>query len=202
LALVAAPIDRAFGIRRMVVTTLQAISGAGSDGPRALDLLDNVVPYIPGEEEKIESELGKLLGRVDGGRIVDSPLVVSANCHRVATLDGHLAAVSFELAASASPEQVAAVLREFRGDTAGLDLPSSPDRPIRVRDEPDRPQPRRDRDAARGMAVVVGRVRACPVLGVKLELLSHNTVRGAAGGSLLNAELLVVRGLLDGSRPS
>jgi aspartate-semialdehyde dehydrogenase len=196
LALVMAPLHRAFGVRRLVVSTLQAITGAGAEGPRALDLLDNVLPYIPGEEEKIERELGKILGRLDGGRVVEAPLVVSAHCHRVATIDGHLEAVSVELAADVAPQDVKAALREFRGGTADLDLPSSASPLIVVRDEPDRPQPRLDRQAANGMAAVVGRVRPCAVLGTKLELLSHNTVRGAAGGTVLNAELLAARDLL------
>ncbi len=196
LAMVAAPIDRAFGIRRMVVTTMQAVSGAGVRGPAAIDMLDNVVPYIPGEEEKIERELAKLLGTVRGGRVVDAELVVSANCHRVSIIDGHLASVSLELATSASSADVAAALRAFRTDIADLDLPSGAAPPLLLREEPDRPQPRLDRGCGDGMTVVVGRLRACPVLGVRLEVLSHNTVRGAAGGSLLNAELLAARGSL------
>jgi len=199
LALAAAPLDRAFGLRRMVVSTLQAISGAGMQGPRAIDLLDNVVPHIPGEEEKIEIELNKMLGRVEHGRVRAADLVVSASCHRVATLDGHLAAVSLDLDGAPSPQQVASVLAEFRGDCADLGLPSAPARPLRVRSEDDRPQPRLDRDAGGGMCAVVGRVRECPVLGVKFALLAHNTIRGAAGGALLNAELMAARGMLDGS---
>jgi len=196
LALVAAPLDRAFGIRRLVVATLQAISGAGMDGPRALDLVDNVVPYIPGEEEKMESELTKILGTIQGGEVERARIHASAHCHRVPTLDGHLEAVSFELVGDPTPEAVEACLREFRGDTEGLHLPTSPPVPIEVRSELDRPQPRLDRDCGRGMTVVVGRVRRCSALGIKLELLSHNTIRGAAGGTLLNAELLAAKQLL------
>jgi aspartate-semialdehyde dehydrogenase len=196
LALALAPLERGWGLVRVVVTTLQAISGAGAEGPRALDLVDNVIPHIPGEEEKIEIELTKILGTVDGTVVRRAPVVTSAHCHRVATLDGHLEAVSIELARPAAPGEVVERLRAFRGDTDRLGLPSAVERPIVVRDEADRPQPRRDRDCGGGMAVVVGRVRACPALGIKLELLSHNTVRGAAGGAVLNAELLAARGLL------
>jgi len=196
LVLVLAPLHRAFGIRRVVVATLQAVSGAGLAGPRALDLLDNVLPFIPGEEEKLESEMGKILGSVDGGILRRADLAVSAHCHRVPTLDGHLEAVSIECSRTVDPEEAVATLEAFRGDTQADELPSGTARPIVVRREADRPQPRLDRDTERGMAAVVGRVRRCPVLGLKLELLSHNTVRGAAGGTLLNAELLAARGLL------
>jgi aspartate-semialdehyde dehydrogenase len=202
LVLGLAPLHRAFGVRRVIVTTLQAVSGAGLAGPSALDLVDNVLPFIPGEEEKIERELGKILGEVEGGAIRPARIAVSAHCHRVAVRDGHLEAVSVELARPVSPEEALATLRAYRSDLGELDLPSSSARPIVVREEPDRPQPRLDRDEGRGMAVVVGRVRACPVLGLKLELLSHNAVRGAAGAALLNAELLVARGLLAPRGPA
>lgn len=196
LALVLAPLHATFVIRRVIVTTLQAISGAGLDGPRALDLIDNVIPYIPGEEEKIERELSKILGTLIDGEFRDAEIAVSAHCHRVGTLDGHLEAVSVEFAKPATPSDVASVLREFRGGEFSAKLPSAPKLPIVVRDEPDRPQPRLDRDEGRGMSAVVGRVRRCPVLGIKLELLSHNTRRGAAGAAVLNAELLAAKGVL------
>ncbi len=196
LALAVAPLHQAFGLRRLVVATLQAISGAGAEGPRAIDLVDNAIPYIAGEEEKIEVELAKILGTIDDGRLRPASVVVSAHCHRVATLDGHLEAVSIELERAASPAQAAEALAAFRGDPQANGLPSGTTTPIVVRTEPDRPQPRLDRDCGGGMTVVVGRVRACPVLGLKLELLSHNAVRGAAGGTLLNAEILASRGLL------
>ena len=200
LVLALAPLHRAFCVKRVVVATLQAVSGAGLDGPSALDILDNAIPFVPGEEEKIEAETGKILGSIEAGVLVPAPIAVSAHCHRVATIDGHLEAVSVELGANASPEEAAAVLREFRGEIHGLGLPSAPERPVIVRDEPDRPQPRLDRLAGGGMSVVVGRTRRCPVLGIRLELLAHNAVRGAAGGTLLNAELLAARGLLAGGR--
>jgi aspartate-semialdehyde dehydrogenase len=200
LALALAPLHRTFGVRRVVVATLQALSGAGLEGPRGLEALDNVIPFIPGEEEKLETELDKIFGTVRDGGIQAASISVSAHCHRVPTLDGHLEAVSVELEQRATPEEAAEALRKFRGDTQGLDLPSSPDRPIEVRDERDRPQTRLDRDAGGGMTVVVGRIRRCPVLTLRLEVLSHNTVRGAAGGTLLNAELLAAKGLLPRRR--
>jgi aspartate-semialdehyde dehydrogenase len=196
LALALAPLDRAFGVRRVVVTTMQAVSGAGLSGPRAIELLDNVVPYIAGEEQKIELELGKILGRATAEAFVPSDVVVSAHCHRVPTLEGHLEAVSVELGQPASPEDAMTALASFRGDIAGLELPSAPRVPIVVRLEPDRPQPRLDRDCGSGMSVVVGRVRACPVLTLRFVVLSHNMVRGASGGALLNAELLAAREML------
>ncbi len=196
LALALAPLDRAFGVRRVFVATMQALSGAGLEGPRGIEALDNVIPFIPGEEEKIEREIGKILGRMKEGRVQPAAATVSAHCHRVSTLDGHLEAVSVELARPASPEEAVAALRAFRGETAADALPSAPATPIVVRDEPDRPQTRLDRDTLGGMAVVVGRVRPCPLTTLRCVVLSHNTVRGAAGGTLLNAELLAARGLL------
>jgi aspartate-semialdehyde dehydrogenase len=187
LALALAPLHREFGVRKVVVATMQAVSGAGAAGPRAVDLMDNVVPYIPGEEEKIEVELGKILC---------ADITVAAHCHRVPTLDGHLEAVSVELERIASPEQAIAALSSFRGDVSDLGLPTAPAAPIVVRREPDRPQTRLDRHCGAGMSVVVGRVRACPVLTLRLVVLSHNMERGAAGGALLNAELLAARDLL------
>ncbi len=196
LVLALTPLQRAFGVRRVVVATLQAVSGAGLDGPRALDLIDNVIPYIAGEEEKIEQELSKLWGTADSARVVPADVAVSAHCHRVATLDGHLESVSVELGTPATPEEARVAIRDFAGDVAGMGLPSAPARPLLVRDEPDRPQPRADRDEGAGMSVVVGRIRTCPVLTLRLTLLSHNTVRGAAGATVLNAELLAARDLL------
>lgn len=196
LVIALAPLHREFGVNRVVVTTMQALSGAGADGPRGIDMLDNVLPWIAGEEDKIETETCKILGDegVDGVR--PAGIAISAHCHRVATRDGHLEAVSVELGRRAGPKDVESTLREFRGDVVHLSLPSSPARVIEVRDEDDRPQPRLDRDAGGGMTVVVGRVRPCRVLDVRFELLSHNLVRGAAGAAVLNAELLAARGLL------
>ena len=196
LVLSLAPLHRRFGVRRVVVSTLQAVSGAGLEGPRALDLVDNVLPFIAGEEEKIQSEMAKILGRAGRGGVESASIAVSAHCHRVGTLDGHLEAVSVELERAASPAEAEDALRTFTGDVGGLGLPSAPARPIVVRTEPDRPQPRLDRDAGGGMSVVVGRLRPCPVLTLRMAVLSHNTVRGAAGGTVLNAELLVARQLV------
>jgi len=187
LALALAPLHRSFGVRRAIVATLQSVSGAGLSGPRAIEMLDNVVPYIAGEEEKIEAELGKIL---------DASIAVAAHCHRVGTTEGHLEAVSVELARPAGPADAIAAMEAFRGDVEALGLPTAPARPIAVRREPDRPQTRLDRDEGNGMTVVVGRVRPCPVLSLRFVLLSHNMERGAAGGALLNAELLAARGML------
>jgi len=201
LALAMAPLHRQFGVERVVVSTMQAVSGAGIEGPRALEMLDNVVPFIPGEEEKIEQEMAKILGSIEGCRLERAKLAVSAHCHRVPTTDGHLEAVSVGLASAARTEDVIAALEEYIGEIEGLDLPSACAPAIRVRREPDRPQPKLDRDSGGGMTVVVGRVRPCPVLDFKIEVLSHNTVRGAAGGTLLNAELLVARGRIARRSP-
>ncbi len=196
LALALAPLHRAFGVRRLVVSTMQAVSGAGLSGPRAIDLLDNVIPYISGEEDKIEIELGKILGQATAESFVPADIVVSAHCHRVPTLDGHLEAVSVELQRPPTPEAAMTALAAFRGDIEGLALPTAPSLPIVVRREPNRPQTRLDRDTGGGMSVVVGRVRTCPVLSLRFVVLSHNMVRGAAGGAVLNAELLAAKNLL------
>jgi aspartate-semialdehyde dehydrogenase len=192
LVMALAPIHAAFGVRRIVATTLQAVSGAGYPGVASLDILDNVIPHIGGEEEKIEAESRKILGAT--GRPAAIP--VSAHCHRVHVSDGHLVALSVRTARPASPAAAAAVLRSWRSPLATLGLPSLPERPLVVRDEPDRPQPRLDRMAGAGMSVSVGRVRRCPVLGLKMVALVHNTIRGAAGVAILNAELLRARGFL------
>ncbi|MDX1388380.1 MAG: aspartate-semialdehyde dehydrogenase [Acidobacteriota bacterium] len=196
LVLALAPLDRAFGVRRVVVTTMQALSGAGVDGPRGLEMVDNVLPWIPGEEEKLPQETQKILGEFRGDRIEPAVARVSPHCHRVGTIDGHLEAVSVELDREVDPAEAADAMKRFRGDTEGLDLPSSPAAPIVVRSENDRPQPRLDRDAGGGMSVVVGRLRPCPVLTLRFDLLVHNAERGAAGAAVLNAELLAARGLL------
>jgi aspartate-semialdehyde dehydrogenase len=196
LALALAPLHRAFGVRRVVVATLQAVSGAGLDGPRSIDMLDNVVPYIGGEEEKIESELAKLLGGATADAFAPAAMRVAAHCHRVPIVDGHLEAVSVELDTKATPDEAIEAMRAFRGDVAGAGLPSAPDPPLIVRTEADRPQTRLDRDTGDGMTVVVGRVRTCPVFTLRLVVLSHNMVRGAAGGAALNAEWLASQDLL------
>ena len=196
LVLALKPLQDAFGLHRVSVVTMQAVSGAGYPGVPSLDIIGNIIPYIGGEEDKMERESLKLLGRLDGEQIVEADLRLSAQCNRVAVRDAHLESVSVELSATATTEQVIAALRDFAGQSRKTALPSAPERPIIVRQEMDRPQPLRDHDAAGGMAISVGRVRACSVLDFKFTVLGHNTVRGAAGGSILNAELLAAHGYL------
>lgn len=192
LVMAVAPLHKAFGVTRVMAATLQAVSGAGYPGVPSIDILDNVIPHIAGEEEKIESESRKILG---GPRRL-AAISVSAHCHRVHVSDGHTISVSLATKEKASPEEATRALRSFRAPFAALGLPSLPARPLVVRDEPDRPQPRFDRMAGRGMVVTVGRVRRCPVLDLKLVALVHNTIRGAAGVAVLNAELLKAKGYL------
>ncbi len=201
LALALKPLWDRFGITALGVVTMQALSGAGYPGVPSLDILDNVIPYISGEEGKLEREPLKLLGRLEGEAVREAEMTISAQCHRVATREGHLEAVSVKLGQEASVEEVVESLRGFRGPLQDLGLPSAPERPIVVREENDRPQPRLDRDEGRGMSVVVGRVRECPVLDYKFVLLGHNTIRGAAGAAILNAELLMAQGYLDFEDP-
>ena len=196
LVLVLKPLADAFGLEKIFVVTMQATSGAGYPGVSSLDILGNVVPFISGEEEKMEEEPQKLLGHWDGGRFVDAGLGISAHCNRVPVRDGHLECLSISLKKIASLHEVREVLRDFAVDDELASLPTAVRNPIVVVDEENRPQPRRDADAGHGMAAVVGRIRACPLLDVKLTLLSHNLIRGAAGAALLNAELLAARGLL------
>ena len=194
LAMALAPM-RAFDIHRVLVTTMQAVSGAGYPGVPSLDILGNLIPYIGGgEEDKIERETVKILGS-DGGRSAH-PAVVSAQVNRVPVIDGHTMTVSVELASHPKPDEVIAALRAFRGKPQTLGLPTAPNPPIVVMEDPARPQPRLDADLGNGMAVSVGRVRACPVLTHKFVALGHNTIRGAAGASILNAELMKAEGLL------
>jgi aspartate-semialdehyde dehydrogenase len=195
-ALAAAPLHKRFGIERAVVTTMQAISGAGYPGVASLDALDNVVPFIAEEEEKMQEESKKFLGRWDGKRFVNADFAFSAHCNRVSVRDGHTETVSLTLRGSPSADAVKDAMREFRGRPQELDLPTAPKKPIHVRDGRDRPQPVLDRDTERGMAAVVGRVREDPALGIKFVALTHNTIRGAAGASVLNAELLAAEGCL------
>jgi aspartate-semialdehyde dehydrogenase len=192
LALSVAPLHRAFGIKRLVVATLQAISGAGYPGVSSMDILDNIIPYIGGEEEKMESETLKILGTATS----PAAFPLSAHCHRVHVSDGHTLAVSVETEKRTTPEEAMGVMGGFRSSLGPLGLPSLPALPIEVRDEPDRPQPKFDRMAGKGMTVTVGRVRPCPVFGLKYVALVHNTIRGAAGAAILNAELLKAKGLL------
>ncbi|HEX4629037.1 MAG TPA: aspartate-semialdehyde dehydrogenase [Gemmatimonadales bacterium] len=196
LALALAPLAARFGIEAVVATTLQAISGAGYPGVASLDITDNVIPFIAEEEEKIERETRKILGHMNGARVTPAPFGVSAQCHRVNVVDGHLVAVRVKLGGAAEPEELRDAFSSFLGAPQQLRLPSAPERPILVCDEPDRPQPRLDRDAGGGMSVTVGRIARDGVLGHRFVALGHNTIRGAAGAAILNAELLVARGYL------
>ena len=189
-----APLHRAFGIKRMVVVTMQALSGAGYPGVPSLDALGNVIPFIRDEEEKIEEETRKFLGTLEKAQIRMADTIVAAQTNRVPVENGHTVCVSMELEQQATPDEARAALRAWRGADAARGLPTSPERPVIVRDEPDRPQPRRDADAGAGMSTVVGRVRADPVLGLRLVALAHNVIRGAAGAAVQNAELLVATG--------
>jgi aspartate-semialdehyde dehydrogenase len=193
LVIALAPIHREFGVESLIVTTFQATSGAGYPGVPSLDILGNVVPYIPGEEPKMEAETNKILGRLGAKGIESAGIAVSPSCHRVPVLDGHLMAISLKLKTKVSEKRLLAALREFR-PLHRLMLPSAPRDPIQIREELDRPQPRLDVDRASGMGVTVGRLRACPVLDWKFDALGHNTIRGAAGASILNAELLAHAG--------
>lgn len=199
LTLALKPLADQFGLRRIIVTTMQALSGAGYPGVASLDAVDNVIPFIGGEETKLEQEPLKILGRLEGEYVAPADFRISAACNRVATRDGHLETLSFELIRKGSIEQVRRALADFDAEPQQLKLPTAPAHPILVRDEADRPQPVLDRDAEGGMATVVGRLRPCGVLDYKLVLLGHNTIRGAAGGTLLNAELLAAKGYLRGS---
>jgi len=196
LAMALAPLERAFGIEQVQVTTMQAISGAGFAGVASYAILDNVIPYIGGgEEEKIETEPLKILGQWDGA-FRDAPMTISAQVNRVPTIDGHLMTISLKLRQKASLADVRVALESFEGEPQRLGLPFAPKHPIHYIDSPDRPQPRLDRDREHGMAVSVGRLRACPILDLRMVALVHNTIRGAAGAAILNAELLQARGLL------
>jgi aspartate-semialdehyde dehydrogenase len=193
LAMALAPL-RVFDLQRVLVSTMQAVSGAGYPGVPSLDIVGNVVPFISGEEEKIESETLKILGK--DGRTPHGA-VISAHTNRVPVLDGHTMTVSVDLGRHPSIDEVVSALRDFRGRPQELELPSAPDPPIIVAAEPNRPQPRLDADRGDGMAVTVGRVRACKVMHTKFVALGHNTVRGAAGAAILNAELMAADGIFD-----
>ncbi len=186
-------------VDRIILSTLQAVSGAGYPGPASIDLIDNVLPNLAGEEDKSETEPLKILGKVEGGKIVPMEgLKISAHCNRVPVSDGHTACVSLGFAGKKpAADEIIRAWREFSSVPQELGLPSAPVPPIIYRDEPDRPQPRTDRDAGNGMAVTVGRLRPCNVFDYRFVGLHHNTVRGAAGGSILAAELLVAKGYLD-----
>jgi aspartate-semialdehyde dehydrogenase len=198
LAFPLAALERKFKLEAVHVVTMQALSGAGYPGVPSLDIIDNVLPAVDmgGEDRKIETESQKILGTWRGGRFVDAPVRISAMTHRVNVRDGHLEAVSVKLGTPASPEQVEAAMRDFTSPIDELQLPSAPRPVMLMESHPQRPQPRLDRNRSNGMAVVVGPVNRCAVLDYKFRVLSHNTIRGAAGAALLNAELLYRRGLI------
>ena len=196
IATVLKPLADAFGLRAVVSTSMQAISGAGYPGVAAIDILDNLVPWIPAEEEKIEAETRLLLGSIDSSGQSPGAFDVSAHANRVAVSHGHTVCLSIGFNRPAEPTEVARVLAAYRADPEVSELPSAPDRVIRVVEAPDRPQPRLDRDAEDGMAVTVGRIRPCNLFDIRLVLVVHNAARGAAGGSILNGELLRRRGFV------
>jgi len=190
-----APLRR-FGIEQVIATTMQAISGAGYPGVASMDIVGNVIPFIGGEEPKIESETQKILGEVADGRFVPLPAAVSAHCNRVPVVDGHMVTVSVALKAPAGLDELIEAYETFRGEPQELMLPSAPAKPVLYLKEENRPQPRRDALRGGGMTVTVGRLRECPVLDWKFVCLGHNTIRGAAGAAILNAELMKAKGLL------
>ena len=196
LVLVLKPLADAFGLEKLFVVTMQAVSGAGYPGVPSMDILGNVIPFISGEEEKMQTEPLKLLGKWDGNRFIEAGIGISAHCNRVAVVDGHTECVSLRLKKTATIGEVREALRNFEVSEELASLPTVVKNPVVVLDEDDRPQPRKDANTGHGMAAVVGRVRECPLLDVKLTMLSHNLVRGAAGAALMNAELLAARGFL------
>ena len=195
-AMAVAPL-RQFGLRQIIVSTLQAVSGGGYPGVASLDILGNVIPVVPGEEAKMEREAKKVLGRVTDEGVAAHPVTVSASTTRVPVINGHTEIVTVSLESDPGPEALIAAIRGFSGRPQEQELPSAPPRPVLYLDEADRPQPRLDADRDHGMTVCVGRLRACPVLDYKFVALGHNTVRGAAGAAVLNGELLKVDGVLD-----
>jgi len=197
LAMVLAPLDKKFGVEKVLVTTLQAISGAGYPGLASLDILDNVIPFIKGEEDKIETETIKILGQLNNNKVTPASIVISAQVNRVPVLDGHLMSVSVKLNNDFEIDEIKQLLAGYSAVPQQINLPSAPDKPIIVKNENDRPQPRLDRYAGNGMSIVVGRIRHCRVLDLKFSILGHNTIRGAAGAALLNAELLKTLGFFS-----
>jgi len=190
------PLQDSFGLRKVFVVSLQAVSGAGYPGVASLDILDNVIPFINGEEEKVEWETCKMLGVVEGETISQANFIVSAHTNRVAVNDGHTVCLSVQLGQQATLEEVATCLRTYTAPELSCDLPSAPHPVLVLHSEPDRPQPRLDRMTGKGMTTSVGRLRPDPLFDFKMVVLSHNTIRGAAGGSIYNAELLYKMGLI------
>jgi aspartate-semialdehyde dehydrogenase len=191
-----APLHAKFGVTSCIVTTMQALSGAGYPGVASLDATDNVIPFIGGEEEKVEAETRKILGTISQGEILDADMKVSAQCNRVNVSDGHMASIRVSFSKKTSVEEMREALSSFRSVPQDLQLHSAPAKPVIVRSEIDRPQPRLDRDAGNGMSVTVGRIMPDSVFDFRFMALGHNTIRGAAGAAILNAELLVAKGYL------
>jgi aspartate-semialdehyde dehydrogenase len=202
LVLALAPLHRAFTLEAVTAVTMQAVSGAGYPGVASLDILGNVIPYIPNEEEKMEEETQKMLGTLNGSRIDPAPFAMSAQCNRVAVEDGHTESIAIRLKKKAKAEEIIAAWNDFRTEPQQLHLPSAPERPVQYLTAQDRPQPRFDVDLGAGMTTAVGRLRNCNVLDWKFTVLSHNTIRGAAGAAILNAELLHSAGDLDPCMPA
>ena len=196
LVLALAPLQLRFGLESVMAVTMQAVSGAGYPGVASLDILGNVIPYIAKEEEKMEEETRKLLGQMNGTKVVSATFAMSAQCNRVAVEDGHTESVAIRLKSKAKPEEMIAAWNSFRAEPQKLQLPSAPKNPVVYFGAPDRPQPRFDIDLGAGMTTAVGRLRPCGVLDWKFTVLSHNTIRGAAGAAVLNAELLKAKGYL------
>ncbi|HEY7353443.1 MAG TPA: aspartate-semialdehyde dehydrogenase [Terriglobales bacterium] len=196
LVLALAPLHRRFELETVMAVTMQAVSGAGYPGVASLDILGNVIPYIAKEEEKMEEETRKLLGNLNGAGVVLAPFKMSAQCNRVAVEDGHTESISVKLRKKAEPAEILEAWEEFTGIPQKEKFPTAPEVPVRYLDSTDRPQPRLDVESGRGMTTTVGRLRHCPVLDWKFTVLSHNTIRGAAGAALLNAELLKSQGYL------
>jgi aspartate-semialdehyde dehydrogenase len=196
LVLALAPLQQRFGLETVMAVTMQAVSGAGYPGVASLDILGNVIPFIRNEEEKMEEETRKLLGQMNGTKVIPGVFAMSAQCNRVAVEDGHTESVSVRLKKKAKPDEIIAAWTNFRSEPQELKLPSAPEKPVVYLDASDRPQPRFDVDLGAGMTTAVGRLRPCGVLDWKFTVLSHNTIRGAAGAAVLNAELLKAKGYL------
>jgi len=188
------PLLDTFGLEAVSVVTMQAISGAGYPGVASLDIVDNVVPFIGGEEPKLESEPQKILGKLVNGHFEPAPFKVSASCNRVAVIDGHTECVAVKLGCKPQADEIIAAWRDFQGEPQRLKLPSAPEKPLCYFEENAYPQPKLHRQLGNGMTVSLGRLRECPILDYKFVVLSHTTVRGAAGGAILNAELFVAKG--------
>jgi aspartate-semialdehyde dehydrogenase len=196
-ALALAPLHQRYGVRQLFLSTMQAVSGAGYPGVASLDILGNVIPYISEEEQKLEREMLKLLGTYGDDEVLNASFKISAHTNRVPVEHGHTICMTMGFDEAPSPEEAIQTLREWKGFPATAGLPTRPQQVLVVTDMPDRPQPKRDVSAGNGMTVTVGRVRRDPILDLRMVALGHNTVRGAAGGSVLNAELLAANGAFN-----